>query len=145
MVQYKAITRGLRADQVAAELAKDVQEFKRDVMISTAEVIAQTSPVDTGTYARNHRVMLRSGSFVPRVQIPENAPRKVPPGPPRSEGLARMMADIAALDLSKNTFVFRNEAVHSPFVEARNNVYSAARADVYNAVQTALNKLRGGV
>lgn len=142
MVQYRAIDKGARMEDVIREFGRDVEELKREVLTSMAENIAQTSPVDTGTYARNHQVRLRSGSFQPSVTIPENAPRHVDPGPPRSDGLQKMLADIAGMDMSKNTFVFRNATTHARFVEEKRAVYAQVRREVNRMIQDALYKVR---
>jgi hypothetical protein len=142
MVQYRGITRGMRLNDVADELSRDIVDLKRDVLTSTAEVIAQTSPVDTGTYARSHRVGLRSGSFKASVSIPDGAPRNVSPGPPRSEGLSEMMAGIASVDLTSDNIVFRNISTHARYVEARDMVYAAARREIGSIIQDALMRAR---
>lgn len=142
MVQYRGITAGMRLSDVADELGRDIAQFKKDVLTSMAEVIAQTSPVDTGTYARSHRVALRSGSFQPSVTIPEGAPRHVDPGPPRAEGLSEMLSGIASVNIESNNIVFRNISTHARYVEAKDAVYAQARREINNMVQDALSRVR---
>lgn len=142
MTQFRAISKTLPFKQMEEMFDKNARELKRGVMESIAEVIAQTSPVDTGTYARNHTVSIRSGSFQPSVRIPENAPRKVPPGPPQKVGLARMIAEINTdRILNSDNVVFRNEATHAVYVERLDNVYRKARNEVNNAVKDTLARL----
>ena len=139
MVQFRAISKTLPISKVQEMFDQSAREVKRNVMTDIAENIAQTSPVDTGTYARNHTVSIRSGSFQPTVQIPENAPKKVPAGPPRAEGLSRMIAEINTdRILSSDNVVFRNEATHAVYVERAFNVYSRARNEINNMVKASV-------
>ena len=142
MVQYRAISKTLPVKQLEDMFNKNAREIKRGVMESIAEVIAQTSPVDTGTYARNHTVTIRSGSFQPTVQIPENAPRRVPEGPPRADGLNKMLSEINTdRILDSDNVVFRNETTHAVYVERERGVYRRARNEVNNMVKDTLAKL----
>ena len=139
MVQFVAISKTLPLAKMQEMFGQSAREAKRNVMTNIAEVIAQTSPVDTGTYARNHTVSIRSGSFQPSVRIPENAPKRVPAGPPRSEGLARMIAEINTdRIMDSNNVVFRNEATHAVYVEREFNVYSRARNEINNMVKASV-------
>lgn len=141
MVQYKGIAKNqLNANQIAELFDRNVEEFKREFLTSVAEVIAQTSPVDTGTYARSHEVALRSGSFQP-TESSHGKPRRVPSGPPRAEGLGKMLSGIASVDAKSENIVFRNRAIHAKFVEREYNVYNAARREVSRLVNDAASKL----
>lgn len=154
MVQYRAITKTLKAEELAALYNKNVDEVTYNALLSMAEVIAQTSPVDTGTYARNHEVGLRSGSFQADVVIDPKAPRKVAKGPPREYGLARMIEDIQSFGLlsepsgtvggladpGQKNYVFRNRTTHAKYVEQRDKVYAQSRREVNNVINEALAK-----
>jgi len=141
MVQYRAISKTLPLNEMMRLYEMNVKESKKAILTSMAEVIAQTSPVDTGTYARNHTVTIRSGSFSPSVQKPDNAPRKVPAGPPRSDGLQKMLSEISTdRVLDSENIVFRNETIHAVYVEREDKVYARARNEVNNAIKDAVRK-----
>jgi hypothetical protein len=142
MVQYRAISKTIPVAKLEETFNQNAREIKRGVMESIAEVIAQTSPVDTGTYARNHTVSIRSGSAQANIKIPEGAPRRVPAGPPRGEGLARMLAEINTdRILDSDNVVFRNDTTHAVYVEQMDQIYSRARNEVNNMVKDTLAKL----
>jgi hypothetical protein len=142
MVQFRAITKTLPVDKMMEMFEKNAREVKREVLTEMASIIAQTSPVDTGTYARNHTVTIRSGSFQPTVKIPPGAPRKVPKGPPRDQGLNKMLSEInTERVLDSDNVVFRNEATHAVYVERLDNVYAKARREYTNIVRDAIAKL----
>ena len=141
MVQYRAISKTLPLAEMMRLYEMNVKESKKAILTSMAEVIAQTSPVDTGTYARNHTVTIRSGSFSPSVQIPDGAPRKVPAGPPRNDGLQKMLSEINTdRILESENIVFRNETTHAVYVEREHNVYSRARNEVNNIIRDAVRR-----
>lgn len=140
MVQYRAFTKTLSVDEMAALFNRTKDEFREQVLLSIAEVIAQTSPVDTGTYARGHQVALRSGSYEP-TETSHNKPRKQPAGPARDAGLQQMMTDIKAVNRSSDNVVFRNNAIHATYVEREHRVYAKARREINTIVQETAARL----
>lgn len=118
MTQVKVQRKGMDFDQIAKELKIDVQELKKETMQGMAVEIAVNSPVDSGYYVRNHEVRLRSGSFQANKTKPANAPKSSNPNAARQDGVSNMFADIEALDLSKDTFVFRNAMAYAAMIEA---------------------------
>jgi len=135
MVQVRVQTKGMDLNQIAKDLEQDVKDLKERTLMSMAEVIAQTSPVDSGYYARNHEVGLRSGSFASTSIRPNSAPRRsrgesVDVQGARSQGLSNMLSDIASLDMESENFVFRNPMAYSSLVETEHAVYARARREV---------------
>lgn len=153
MVQFRAIDKRVSSAELQRLFNENVNNLKREVLVTMAERIANNSPVDTGTYARSHTVSIRSGSFQPTVTIPKGAPRKVPPGPPQKVGLARMLAEIDTdRILESNNVVFRNDATHATYVERGGStpqgvriparrVYASVRNEFNNIVRDAMAKL----
>ena len=147
MVQVRVQTKGMDLNKIAKELEQDVQDLKEQTLTSMAETIAQASPVDSGYYARNHEVGLRSGSFQASSVRPSNAPRRskgdaVDVQSARSTGLQNMLEDIANIDLTSENFVFRNPMVYSNFVETEHAVYARARRDVSRILAEAVANIR---
>jgi hypothetical protein len=123
MVQYRVKRSGADFEQVAKDLELDIEELKRETMLDMAQSIAMNSPVDSGTYAVNHEVGLRSGSFQATKTRPDDRSRLSRDGKAhipnaREIGLRNMQNDIGALDLSKDTFVFRNPMAYAGLIEA---------------------------
>lgn len=147
MVQVRVVTKGLDFSQIAEELQQDMESLKRNTLTGMAEVIAQTSPIDSGYYAANHEVALRSGSYVANKQRPDDASRRSRGEAPaipdaREKGLSNMLSDIASIDMSKSTFVFRNPMTYSSLVEAEHAVYARARREVTQLVTQAVSQVR---
>jgi len=148
MVQVRVKTRGMDFDQIAKDLEQDVTKLKRNTLTSIAEVIAQTSPVDSGEYARNHEVSLRSGSFAATKTRDDNLPRRsrgqtVNEQAARKEGLDNMISGInRVVDGESSNFVFRNPMAYSSLVETEHAVYSRARREVVEILKAEAAKLR---
>ena len=156
MVQVKVFTKGMSIDDQAKALAQDIGALKYRTLNNMADLIADTSPVDSGTYARNHEVALRSGSFKSNVVRDPNAPRisrgeSVDVQGAREAGRAAMKADIngfgllnaagsirSLADPEQNNFVFRNAVAYASYVEAEHAVYSQARREIGNAISDAV-------
>jgi hypothetical protein len=126
MVQFRVIDRrtkdGKSAEQRFREMTDEVQ---RAALVAVAEQLADNTwklgrdgnpVVDTGTYARSHRVRLRSGSAAP-TRSSQGRPRGVFPGPPIAAGLRQMEEDIAGLPSGAQNVVFFNESLHAKNVE----------------------------
>lgn len=160
MVQVAVFTKGMSIEDQANALSQDIGALKYRTLNNMADLIADTSPVDSGTYARNHEVALRSGSFSPNVVRDPNAPR-ISKGDPvnvqaaRDAGRAAMKADIDSFGLlneaggirsladpQKNSFVFRNAVTYTAIVESEYAVYSQARREVGNAISDAVASRR---
>lgn len=140
MVQYRAFTKTLSVDEMAALFNRTKDEFREQVLLSIAEVIAQTSPVDTGTYARGHEVALRSGSYEP-TETSHGKPRKQDATDARKAGFDKMEAGIAAVKQSSDNVVFRNNAIHATYVEREHRVYARARREINTIVQETAARL----
>ena len=158
-MQAKAFTKGMKIDEQAKRLRQQVGALKYRTLVNMAELISQTSPVDSGNYARNHEVAVRSGSFQADGIRPDSDSRISREGSAqypnaRSEGLEGMMADIQGFGLlnragqirsladSEQNFVFRNRMSYANFVEREHQVYAQARREIGNAIADAVAQVR---
>jgi len=127
MVQFKAISKRAPGGKTAAQQFQEFsEEVKREALSAIAEQVAENTRslgkgpggaiVDTGTYARSHRVRLRSGSAQPSKSS-YGKTRGVFPGPPIRAGLDQMLSDIESLVSTDGNIVFFNEALHAANVE----------------------------
>ena len=147
MVQYRAITKTATDAQLRELFDQNVNGIRDAVLKNMASKIADLSPVDTGTYARGHRVARRSGSFQP-TETSHGKTRGVAPGPPRRGGYNAMMEGIAALPPDAKNIVFRNVAKHAKYVESIGwgvkppyQVYAQTRREFNNIVNEAMTEL----
>lgn len=156
MVQMRVFTKGMSMEDQAKALRQQIGALKYRTLVNIADLIADTSPVDSGTYARNHEVALRSGSFVPNVVRDPDAPRRsrgqsVDVQAAREFGRSAMKADIDSFGLlnaaggirsladpDQNNFVFRNRVTYAAKVEEKHAVYSQSKVEVGNAIADAV-------
>lgn len=162
MTQARAISKNMDFDVIAKQLRQQVGALKYRTLNNMAEVISQASPVDSGNYARNHEVALRSGSFTADGVRPSSHSRVSREGSPeypnaRQEGLDGMKADIngfgllnaagavrSLADPGQDNFVFRNNMVYASAVEGEHGVYARARREVNALVNDAVASARSG-
>lgn len=146
-MQFRVQRKGLDFNKIAEEIGMDVKELKKRTLTKMATDIARSSPVDSGYYARNHEVALRSGSFQSSGIRPNDVPKKsrgepVNESAAREEGLRFMLEDIQQVDLSSENFVFRNIMAYSGIVEGEHAVYARAARDVGQAIQETARDIR---
>lgn len=158
-MQAKAFTKGMKIEEQAKALRQQVGALKYRTLVNMAEVISQTSPVDSGNYARNHEVALRSGSFQADGVRPDSDSRVSREGSPqypnaKTEGFEGMLADIQGFGLlnragqvrsladPEQNFVFRNRMEYANFVEREYAVYAQARREVSNAIADAVAQVK---
>ena len=146
MVQMRVQVKGMDFGRMADQVGMEFDELKRNTLTSMAELIASTSPVDSGYYARNHEVALRSGSFAATETRPEDAPRRskgqaVDEAAARAAGFASMLAGINSRSMDSPNFVFRNRMAYSGLVEAEHAVYARARMEVPAAIESHIQTM----
>lgn len=159
-MQIKAFTKGKTIDEQATALGQQLGALKYRALVNMAEVISQTSPVDSGNYARNHEVALRSGSFQADGIRPDNDKRISRDGSAqypnaKAEGLEGMKQDIngfgllnraggirSLADPQQSNFVFRNRMEYANFVEQEHAVYAQARREVMALIAESVAQVR---
>ena len=122
MVQVRVQRKGAIFEDFAKEFKIDVEELKRGVLNQMAVEIVNNSPVDSGTYVRNHQMGLRSGSFQATGRRANDAPRisrgdAVNTQSEKAIGLSQLRDDIKQADLTAESFVFRNPMIYADKVE----------------------------
>ena len=123
MTQFSVQRKGVGFDEVAKQWGIDVKELKEGVLSDMAEMLVNLSPVDSGTYVKNHAIGLRSGSFQATGMRDPNAPRRsrgesVSVSGAKSEARQLLADDIAQVDLAAESFVIRNGMECSKYIEA---------------------------
>jgi hypothetical protein len=154
MTQIKVSRKGVSFDEMAKKFEIDVEELKKETMYGIANQIAVNSPVDSGTYAVNHEVALRSGSFQANKTRPDDRSRESRDGVAhipnaRQIGLQNMVDDINSVDISKNTFVFRNPMAYAAMIEAGETgdktgsppVYASAAREAPRIIQEVAQRI----
>lgn len=147
MVQMRVITRRDGIEQALRDVGPAIDRMKTLLLEDMAQQIAETSPVDSGEYVKNHQVRLRSGSFRPNKPRSDKLPR-ISKGDPvnaqaaRAEGLQNMLSDIASINIKSENFVFRNPMLYSRIVEGNRAVYAQARASAAAMIREVVARSR---
>jgi hypothetical protein len=154
MTQIKVSRKGVSFDEMAKQFGINVEQLKKETMYGIANKIAVNSPVDSGTYAVNHEVALRSGSFQANKTRPDDRSRESRDGVAhipnaRQIGLQNMVDDINSVDISKNTFVFRNPMAYAAMIEAGETgdktgsppVYASAAREAPRIIQEVAQRI----
>lgn len=123
MVQVRVQRKGASFKDIAEQYKIDVEELKRGTLNQMAIEIVENSPVDSGTYVRNHQMGLRSGSFQATGRRDNDAPRisrgdAVNAQSEKATGLSQLRDDIKQADMSAESFVFRNPMIYANKVES---------------------------
>ena len=123
MPQMRVQRRGVDFNKVAQDLGIDIEELKEGVLSEMATMLVNLSPVDSGTYVKNHEIGLRSGSFQATGRRAPNAPRRSKGDPvdvnsAKSTARQLLADDIAQVDLKAESFVIRNGMEYAGLIEA---------------------------
>lgn len=127
----------------------DVEELKRGVLNQMAIEIVNNSPVDSGTYVRNHQMGLRSGSFQTTGRRANDAPRisrgdAVNAQSEKATGLAQLRDDIKQADMTAESFVFRNPMIYADKVENEYGyaVYARSVREASRIIQEVAQRIK---
>lgn len=146
MAQMRVLTKGSGLQQVVDEVSQDVDSLKRQILTEMASVIANNSPVDSGTYVTEHQVALRSGSFSASKERSDDIPRlsrgeAVDVSRARQQGFENMLGDISGININSTNFVFRNPMLYAGIIEGRDAVYAQARREAAQIIKNAIQSL----
>lgn len=133
MAQGRAI--GSKISGVLAKIEKDLEEVRDQFLMNVAEDLVVSSPVWSGRYVTSHSIgtTSRAGQFTENLE-PQTQKTTVPSAY-KSEGLANLMADIAALPAEAGNIYISNNAPHARIVE-----YGGVRTPVYAVYEGVSNR-----
>jgi hypothetical protein len=115
MVQGRAAGRSFLSQ--LESLGQDLDLLRDEVLKGLAEEIVSRSPVDSGTYVRNHTVeegRSAGGQFTSAFQ---SNPASANPDADRQAGLGKMYGEIASLPDGATEVSFNNRVPHASKVE----------------------------
>jgi len=123
MPQMRVQRRGVDINKAAEQWGIDVQELKEGLLTEMATMLVNLSPVDSGTYVKNHEIGLRSGRFSATGRRSPNAPRRskganVSVEAEKQTARQLLADDIAQVDLKAESFVIRNGMEYAGLIEA---------------------------
>lgn len=128
------------------KIETDLDAVRDEFLRNVAEDLVNSSPVDTGTYVRNHSITTSTGAGG------TSSSHGKPPddGSARPDALAKLEGQIAGLPKEATTVYIANRSPHANKVEyggwSRTSpyaVYTTVRARAGAHLQNAVNKVRG--
>lgn len=129
------------------KVEKDLDLVRDEFLRNVAEDLVNSSPVDTGTYVRNHSITTSSGAGG------RSSSHGKPPddGSARTDALAKLDGQISGLPSDATQVYISNRSPHANRVEyggwAKTSpyaVYTTVRARAGLHLQNAINKVKGG-
>lgn len=152
MAQGRALGTSFAA--IISKIEKDLEGVRDEFLkeISKDLVSESTSPVWSGQYVTSHSISTSSaaGQFTGNIGGENFAPKTSVPEAYRSEGLANLLGDIAALPPQATTIYINNNAPHAKIVEfggrrtPAHGVFSGVSNRAGLHLQTAINRVKGG-
>lgn len=128
------------------KIETDLDTVRDEFLRNVAEDLVNSSPVDTGTYVRNHSITTSSGAGG------TSSSHGKPPddGSARADALDKLEGQIAGLPKEAATVYISNRSPHANIVEYGGwaskgpyAVYTSVRARAGIHLQNAVNKVRG--
>lgn len=146
MAQPRAI--GTRLSDVLNKVERDLEEVRDEFLRNMARDIVNGSPVWSGRYVTSHEISTNSAAGRFTGNLEPMTERTSVPQAYKSEGLANLMGDIAALPKDATRVYINNNAPHAQIVEygGKTNpsaVYESAMNRSNLHLQEAINTVRG--
>ena len=112
MIKFKLVDNRTRVSKRIKELEQKLEEFPKEFMKITADVIIKNSPVDTGTYMDAHQIGT-SESITTSHGKPHNQPYSNFAEAARD----RLYSQINGLDVDGSNWFITNNSAHAVRVE----------------------------
>lgn len=112
MIKFKLIDNRTRVSKKIKELQEKLEDFPKEFMRITADIIIDNSPVDTGTYMDAHQIGAKE-SITTSHGKPRNQPYSSFAEPARD----RLYAQIESLQVGGSNWYISNNSAHAVRVE----------------------------
>ena len=112
MIKFKLVDNRTRVSKKIKELQEKLEEFPKEFMRITADIVIKNSPVDTGTYMDAHQIGT-SESITTSHGKPHNQPYTNFAEAARD----RLYAQIAGLNIDGSNWFITNNSAHNIRVE----------------------------
>jgi len=127
------------------QAAKDeIRDIEDEALLQAAIWVATRSPVDTGTYVKNHTIGL--GNSLPPAPVTNstNQPKSLDPNGDIQSAISDMYAQILSLPDERKRVSIGNTSDHAEEVEYTHGygVYASLRAAWVQLKEEAVNKVR---
>ena len=112
MIKFKLIDNRTNVSKRIKELEQKLEEFPKEFMRITADVIIKNSPVDTGTYMDAHQIGTSES-----ITTSHGKPHNQSYGDFASEARDRLYSQINGLSVDGSNWFITNNSVHNIRVE----------------------------
>ena len=112
MIKFKLIDNRTRVSKKIKELQEKLEEFPKELMRITADIIIENSPVDTGTYMDAHQIGTSES-----ITTSHGKPHNQPYSNFASEARDRLYSQINGLNVDGSDWFITNNSAHSIRVE----------------------------
>lgn len=112
MIKFKLIDNRTRVSKRIKELEQKLEEFPKEFMRITADVIIKNSPVDTGTYMDAHQIGTSES-----ITTSHGKPHNQSYGDFASEARDRLYSQINGLSVDGSNWFITNNSAHAVRVE----------------------------
>ena len=112
MIKFKLIDNRTRVSKQISQLQEKLEQFPKEFMKITADVIIDKSPVDTGTYMDGHQIGQTVG-----VTYSEGLPRNQSKPAYEDSARERLYAQIESLQVGGSNWFIANNSAHAVRVE----------------------------
>ena len=112
MIKFKLIDNRTRVSKRIKELEQKLEEFPKEFMRITADVIIKNSPVDTGTYMDAHQIGTSES-----ITTSHGKPHNQSYGDFASEARDRLYSQINGLSVDGSNWFITNNSAHNVRVE----------------------------
>lgn len=112
MIKFKLIDNRTRVSKRIKELERKLEEFPKEFMRITADVIIKNSPVDTGTYMDAHQIGTSES-----ITTSHGKPHNQSYGDFASEARDRLYSQINGLSVDGSNWFITNNSAHAVRVE----------------------------
>ena len=112
MIKFKLVDNRTRVSKKIKELQEKLEEFPKEFMRITADIVIENSPVDTGTYMDAHQIGTSES-----ITTSHGKPRNQPYGNFASEARDRLYSQINGLNVDGSDWFITNNSAHNMRVE----------------------------
>ena len=112
MIKFKLVDNRTRVSKKIKELQEKLEEFPKEFMKITADIVIENSPADTGTYMDAHQI-----GTIESITTSHGKPRNQPYGNLASEARDRLYSQINGLNVDGSDWFITNNSAHNMRVE----------------------------
>ena len=112
MIKFKLIDNRTRVSKKIKDLQEKLEQFPKEFMKITADIVIKNSPVDTGTYMDAHQI-----GTIESITTSHGKPRNQPYSNFADAARDRLYSQIEGLNVDGSSWFITNNSAHAVRVE----------------------------